>query len=208
MDKDRQQAKEAVKGLPFGKKIKHYLYYYKFHIIVTVIALSLLGLYLYQRQAQVDYDVSISFFSKEVVTVKAEEAAEAKLSDLISSDGNKLSAEINIVSVPDLREDNSEQISAAYTKLDGQLAAGTVHALIMEEFVYESVMSEADYSSIMMEEYSFELGENAKKALGINKDLKYYYVTRMLYENEKGDEAAEAKHKNAIKVYEKLKELK
>ncbi len=212
MDKDRKLAKEQVKQLTLGKKIAHYLYYYKLHIIVTVIALSLVGLYVYQRATAVDYDVSISLFTNEYITIEMEENAEKVMSDWISNEQNEAEAELNVAFLPLTEGIDPQKYAAAYTKLDGQLAAGTIQALILEDALYEKLMASEEYSSIMLKEYSMMLGENAKSALGINKgltkdDTEFYYVTRKLYKNEEGNKDAKAKHQNAIKIYEKLKSL-
>lgn len=208
MDKDKKLAKESVRALPFGKKIKHYLYYYKLHIIVAAAVVAMAGLYLYQNFTAVSPSVEISVFSNEYITVEAEEAAEEALSELMQEqDEEEFVAVLNITTMPSASAENSEQLSAAYTKLDGQLAAKTVSAFIFDEETYENIMSVNDYSSIVLSEYSGELSSRAKEFLKLNSDTKYYYVTRILYPSEQDDEEAVKKFENAKTVFKKLKDM-
>lgn len=212
MDKDRQTAKEQVKNLPFGEKVKHYLYYYKFHIIIVAVVLALAGLYMYQRVTKTESDLSISVFTKEYIPIEAEENAEKVISDWLTEEKAKTDEEgfitqIGVTSMPKATGENAERLSAAYTKLDGQLATGEEFAFIFDEETYNTLMSVVDYYSIKFDEFSGEIGDNAKKALGLGTDIKYYYVTRILYSSEQDNSEAIAKQQYAMQLYLKIKEL-
>lgn len=206
MDKDKQMARDEVRALPVGEKIKHYAYYYKVHAIIAVLVILLLGLYIYQRVTATPADLTVSVFSEEYITIDGEEKMEALFGDFISGDEEKI-ADVVVTTVAAPDGVNLEKISMAYQKLDGQLAAGTVSALIFDEATYENVMSSEEYASIMLKEYSGEIGEGAKARLGLSQDIKYYYVTRILYRNEEDDEDAKEKQQNAMTLYLKIEEL-
>ncbi len=203
MDKDRQEAREQVKKLPFGEKIKHYAYYYKLHIALTLVVVLMLGLYVYQRATETEYGLSVSLFSEGFVTIEAEEKAEKLLSSWL--DGENSQAELVVTTVPKSSLENLESISTAYTKLDGQLAAGTIQALILDSTAYSYAMSNKEYVEVLPAEHTVKLGENAKKQLGILDDGDYYYLVRKIYESEEDNETAIQKHENAIKILDELK---
>lgn len=212
MDKDRQTAKEQVKNLSFGEKVKHYLCYYKFHIIIAVVVLFLAGLYVYQRATAPRYDLSLSIYTKDYIPVNAEEKAEKVIGNWLMEENTQMDKEeflvqIGVTSMPEATGENAERLSAAYTKLDGQLASGSEFAFIFDEETYNTLMSVVDYSSIKFDEYSGEIGENAKKALGLSTDTKYYYITRILYSSETESSEAIAKQQYAMQTYLKIKEL-
>ncbi len=212
MDKDRQTAKEQVKNLPFSEKVKHYLYYYKFHLVITAVVLILAGLYVYQRATATVSDLSISIYTKEYIPLETEENAEKVISNWLmeentQADKEEFLVQIGVTSMPQATGENAERLSAAYTKLDGQLATGENFAFIFDEETYNTLMSVVDYSSIKFDEFSGEIGENAKKALGLSTDTKYYYVTRILYSSEMENSKAMAKQQYAMQTYLKIKEL-
>ncbi len=212
MDKDRMVAKEQVKNLPTGEKLKHYWHYYKTHFFITLLVLVIIGVFVFQKVTHVEPDLMIAMYTEEYIADEAESAAEKKLADLMKSKDKEAIINLSITTIPPEREleqqlNGTDQASVAYTKLEGQLAAGTTFAFVFDEESYNRLMSSENRQEIIYNEFSGEIGENGKAALGIKSDRKYYYVTRIIYETEKGDEEAEKNQKFAIKTYEKLKSL-
>lgn len=59
MDADRKAAKEAVKNMPRGQRIKYYIGYYKIHALVTVVLLIAVALFI---RTMLTHQTSVMYF--------------------------------------------------------------------------------------------------------------------------------------------------
>ena len=200
MDKDRLEAKERVRSLPFKEKIKHYWYYYKVHLIVAIFVAILAGIFIYQKATAVEPELETAIYADLFIPDNCAAKAEESFSDWL---GGKEVAVYGLA-VPEENIENMERISAVYQKIQSQFAAGTVSAFILDEEMYDYFIS--GYGSYIEKDYSCEIGAAAKEKLGLTDGRKYYYVSRILYKTEEDDEDAKNRHENALTVYEKIKE--
>ncbi len=201
MDKDRLEAKNRVRSLPFKEKVKHYWYYYKVHVIIAVFIAILAGIFIYQKATAVKPELEAAVYAGSYIPEDCIAATEENFSDWL---GGK-AVEVYGLAVPEETFENMERVAAIYQKIQSQFAAGTVSAFILDEDMYDYFVS--GYESYIEKEYSCEIGAKARKMLGLTDGRRYYYVPRILYQAEQNDNDARAKHENALKIYEKIKKI-
>ena len=211
MDKDKELAKEKLKSLSFSGKIQHIWEYYKYRIIFFAFVIFALSYTIYTKVTEIDYAIDVMVFSEDTNVEKTEENMEELFSKWLCDsykDGEEYSVNADVTMRPEMNKYTLESVLAVNTKITANLAAGQKVGFIFDEVIYKEFFIDGDYSYLEDKEYSGELGDNAKKLLGLNKNIKYYYVTAYTQNVEKGFKDAVDVYEKSKIIFKKLKELK
>lgn len=211
MDKDKELAKEKLKSLSFSGKIQHIWEYYKYRIIFFAFVIFALSYTIYTKVTEIDYAIDVMVFSEDTNVEKTEENMEELFSKWLCDsykDGEEYPVNADVTMRPEMNKYTMESVLAVNTKITANLAAGQKVGFIFDEVIYKEFFIDGDYSYLEDKEYSGELGDNAKKLLGLNKSIKYYYVTAYTQNVEKGFKDAVDVYEKSKIIFKKLKELK
>ena len=211
MDKDIELAKEKLKSLSFSEKIRHFWEYYKYRILFFVFVLFALCYTVYTKVTEIDYAIDVMVFSEDINAQKSEEKIEEIFSKWLYDsykDGEEYLVNADITMRPEMNKYNMDAVLAANTKITANLAAGQKVGFIFDEMIYTEYFIEGDYSHLEDKEYSGELGDSAKKLLGLSEKIRYYYVTLYTQNVEKGFEDAVSVYEKSKIIFKKLNELK
>lgn len=209
MDTDRKKAKERVKELSLKEKIKYYWGYYKAYFITGLLLVLLIGCTVYDKVTEVKPNLSVMVFSDSLIKEETESILKEKIEQLaFTKDSEKEHfAEVFQVQIPFSDNERVEEVQVACTKLMAELSLGERKVFILDKAAYEYTIKNVDSSEIWDERYSFKIGENGKKALGLDANKEYYYLTQIIYGDEKDSEENQQKFEYMKKVSEELKAL-
>ncbi|MBQ2890498.1 MAG: hypothetical protein IJE44_02490 [Clostridia bacterium] len=209
MDKDRQKAKERVKALPLKEKIKHYWGYYKFYVIGVLLVAIAVGTTVYQKITEPKPDLEVLVFADETMAEEMKAPIKETIEKFAFEKNEELFAEVILTEIPFHDASRYEELQGSCAKLMAELSLGQRKIYILDQTVFDYVVKDVPATEIWDENYSFALGENAKKALGLKEDKTYYYLTQILYgEKDKDKEDNAIKFEYMAKVYEGLHDIR
>ena len=206
MDKDRQKAKERVKALPFKGKVKYYWGYYKIYIIVALAILLLVGATVYQKVNAPKPDLEVMVFADAYMPDEMKGPIEEKVKELAFPREDKL-VQVYLTEIPFRDTSRYDEIQGASAKLLAELELGERRIYILDQATYEYVVGDHNPLEIWDENYSVALGENAKKALGLDENTTYYYLTQNLKNRKDYNEKEDIKFLYMQPVYEGLHDM-
>lgn len=206
MDKDRQKAKEKVKALPFKEKVKYFWGYYKFYVIGVLLVAVTVGTTVYQKATEPKPDLEVMVFADEYMAEEMKAPIKETVEKFAFEKNQELFAEVTLIEVPFRDAYRHEEIQGSCVKLMGEMALGERKVYILDQVVFDYISQGVSPTEIWDENYSIALGENAKKALGLDEDKAYYYLTQILYD-EKDKEDNAIKFEYMAKVYEGLHDM-
>ena len=210
MEKDKELAKEKLKELSFLGKLQHIWEYYKYRILFFAFVIFALSYTVYTKVTEVDYAINVMVFFEDSDVVETEEKMEEIFAQWLREsyeDGEEYPVDADVTMRPEMNKYNLETVLAVNTKITAHLAAGQKIGFIFDEEIYKEYFVDGDYAYLEDKEYSGELGNKAKKLLGLNEDTKYYYVTAYTQNVEKEFEDAMAVYEKSKIIFKKLKEL-
>ena len=198
MDKQAREAREQMKQLSRKERWINFWYYYRVHIIASVFAAIAVAVGISECVRQVEYDLDIAYYSTSYVNNEAITKLNEEIQKNIEDINNDAQSIIWIAPCYASLNDASEQTQAALLRLQTEISAGNSMGYIMDErffeLVYESY-GECFEKVILISDYP-----EIKEMLGLKEDTKLYWLTKVLYESEKGDEKKIGAHENAIRV--------
>ncbi len=194
MDKDRQKAKENVKALPFKEKVKYFWGYYKYYVIAVLLIVLVVGTTVYQKVNEPKPDLEVMVFADAYMAEEMKAPIKETVEKFAFEKNKELFAEVILTEIPFRDTSRYDEIQGSCAKLIGELSTETRKVYILDQSVFDYIVKDVSPTEIWDENYSLALGENAKKALGLDEDTTYYYLTQILYEEKDKD-----KEDNAIK---------
>ena len=205
MDKDRQKAKEKVKALSFKEKVKYFWGYYKYYVIAVLLIVLVVGTTVYQNITEPKPDLEVMVFADANMSEEMKAPIKEVVEKFAFEKNEELFAEISLTEVPFHDTSRYEELQGSCAKLMAELSSGKRKVYILDQTVFEYVVKDVPPTEIWDENYSMALNESAKKALGLDEDETYYYLTQILYgEKEKDKEDNAVKFEYMAKVYEGL----
>ena len=209
MDKDRQKAKEKVKALPFKEKVKYFWGYYKYYVIAVLLIVLVVGTTVYQKVNEPKPDLEVMVFADAYMAEEMKAPIKETVEKFAFEKNKELFAEVILTEIPFRDTSRYDEIQGSCAKLMAELSMGKRKAFIFDETVYKYIVGDDPPTEIWDENYSIALGENAKKALGLDEEKTYYYLTQILYDEKDRDKEDNAiKFEYMAKVYEGLHDIR
>ena len=213
MDKERLEAKEAVKKMKFSEKLKYYWGYYKLQIILIASIVFILVFSIYQFCNTVKYDLEIVYYGNRIITDEQVTKLTDYLSDKIEDiDGNG-EKNVNFVIVNDFYSDKEKD-----SKTNADLSVGVKEKFIVEiaSASYSVYVVTPDYYDMMEssgDDRVFEVSDDIEnsdvlKNIFNSESMTEKWCTRAVYEYQKDDEKQRALYNNAMLARKALFEIK
>ncbi len=200
MDQQRIDAKKSFKKLSFWKKVEHIWFYYKRLFIVSVLVLLLIGYSVYEVMSKPKYDFETTFYSEVFISDEQVMKLEEFLTQFVedrNGDGRK-NIKIHSASVAMLNNE-VEGSMVVNTKFSTEMAAGAYPFVLVDSTFYEILKQDA-YSMAIEKPQELTAIPDFQKSLNLPEDVKVYWVTRSLYNEEKDDAEAIQMHDATVKL--------
>lgn len=205
MDKQAREARDQLKQLSRKEKWANFWYYYRVHVFVAVFAFIAVAFGISECVRQVDYDLEIAYYSTNYINNEAIESLNEKLQKNIEDINSDAQSIIWIAPCYASLNDASEQTQAALLRLQAEISAGDSMGYIMDERFFELVYE--SYGECFDKVIPISDYPEIRKVLGLEENTKLYWLTKALYESEKGDERKIGTHENAVRVEKYLESL-
>ena len=132
---------------------------------------------MYQQSVKVNADVDVYIFSYDYMGESTRESIKNSFSDWLKAKDNKdYAVDVTITTMSEDGSYNVDMAAAANSKLVAVFAAEQGSVYILDEKTYNKNILDGDYGYLALEKYSGEIGESAKKKLGLSGETKYYYI--------------------------------
>ncbi len=182
MDKQRKEAKELAKNLPFQKKVEHIWMYYKWWIISAIVVVALLVGTIYDVMTRPSYDMEMALYSKKYISENTVAALEEYLSPMVpdlDGDGER-AVKIYAVSIDLIGEE--EGTAAVQTKLSTEILTGAYPVFLVDDGFYEILQLDGYRGAIESFREINEIKE-LSEILHLDGDEKMYWGTAVPYDD-------------------------
>lgn len=203
MDKQALEAREQMKSLSGREKLINFWYYYKVHIFAAIFVIVIVAFTAVECARNIKYDLQISYYSTVAIDTDGVTKLAENLKEAVDDINLNGSTDVQIAPCFANLDEASEQTQAVYVKFTAELAAGEAMGYIVDERFLE--MFKKGYAESAEDIVEITNSPVIKKYLKLPEGQKLYWVTKTLYEKEKGKDESVAAHKNALKVEEYLK---
>ncbi len=202
MDKQRQEAREAVKNLPLKEKIKHFWYYYKIHTICIAFAVILIVTTTVQCMRQTKYDMSIAYYSVRHVEQPQLDALTDILETVVedSNENGSVDVFISFLSGDITAKLLDQYAQMGYQKMQIEVATDEYQSFILDDAYLD--MMERLYPDIIDSILKISDVPEIKETIGLSEGEELYLVTTKMFERSKDDEDKVNEHKNAVVIKE------
>ncbi|MBR2453259.1 MAG: hypothetical protein IKB32_04365 [Clostridia bacterium] len=202
MDKQRREAREAVKNLPFKEKIKHFWYYYKTHTICIAFAVILIVTTTVQCMRQTKYDMNIAYYSVRHVE-KPQLDALTDLLETVAEDTNEngsVDVFISFLSGDITTELLDQYAQMGLQKMQVEVATDEYQSFILDRAYLDTM--ERLYSDVIGSVLKISDVPKIKEAIGLPDGEELYLVTTKMFDRAKDDDTKVKEHKNAVVIKE------
>jgi len=205
VDKQAREAREMTKQLKGKEKWKNFWYYYKYHTIAVIIAALVIAYSLAECANQTKYDLNVSCYTATYINNSNIDLFTREIEKNIDdiNENEEIDADV-VVNMTDLANP-SEQTQAVFMKFFAELAGGEAFGYILDETFYQMLAKDNEDSietAIQIDNIPL-----IKEIFNPQENQKLYWITKSIYETEKGNPKKIAAHKNAVKVQEYLNSL-
>ncbi len=208
MDTDRQEAKKRVRELSFKEKIKHYWGYYKVYFFVLLAVCLLIGSTIYQKATEIKPKLKVMVFSQSIIDEDVEKQIDEQITKFaFEENSEEYVAKAYITHIPFYDEKDYEAIHIGCTKLTAELMLDEMKLFILDKEAYEYTIQGQNPNEVWDEKYSGQIGKNGKKALGLNEDEEFYFLTQVMHKNKKGNKDNQEIIEHIKKTYKEIKAL-
>jgi len=160
MKKYQNVKPDEPKELTQKEKRQNWWYYHRKPLLIAVIVLAFVGSFVYEIVSQVKPDHQIAHYSQYMLPAGAEEALEARLSELatdVNGDGKVVVDVISFVYAPDDPNSYAVQVS-----MMGDISVGSSEFFLVED----PVAFQKEYGVLAMEDgMGYEDGMDAEKTV-------------------------------------------
>ena len=206
MDKQAREAREMTKQLKGKEKWKNFWYYYKYHTIAIIFSALLIFFSLTEFLNQTKYDLIVSCYTTTYINSSKTdlfvEEIEKNIGDVNANKEIDADVAINIADL----NNPSEQTQAVFMKFSAEIAGGEAFGYILDETFYQMLAkdnSECIDTTIQIDDIPL-----IKEIFNPHENHKLYWITKSIYEPEKGNPQKISAHKNAVNFQEYLNSLK
>ncbi len=201
MDKQAMEARQMARELPLQERVKHYWEYYKVHTIVAVAVFILMLLTIISSINAPKYDIEVAYYGASPISLEQEIKIEEYLAKIIEDINGDGECKANLlVNTSSLEQQANEYQMATVQKFAVEVGAGTYPAFILDR-PHLNYVGMADERADGIIESVKDVRNNATIAeiLG-NTDGEIYWCTRILFDDEIGEEEAELLHNNSLLI--------
>lgn len=204
MDKQKAEAKEMVKDMSFGEKIKYFWDYYKVHTLIALVVAVLIAITVYQVVNTEKYDLEISYYGKTYITDEMKNEIEDKLEQYIEDldgDGKK---EVNLIVNNSLSE--AEYAANEQIKFISEVSAASYSAYILDNDKYKILLPDDadDEDRELVSSYELNINDSIGGIIGESEN-QLYWCTVKPRNMEKASETEIGSYNNACRIESALK---
>ncbi len=182
MDKQRKEAKEMAKNLPFPNKVEYIWMYYKWWIISAIVVVALLAGTIHEIMTRPSYDVEMAFYSQKYINDDTVVALEEYLSSYVPDLDGDGESTIKIYAVSIDLIGVEEGTAAVRTKLSTEILTGAYPVFLVDDGFYQMLQLDGYRGAIESFREINEVKEFSE-ILHLDAGEKMYWGTTVLYDD-------------------------